>query len=212
MAGIGAGFAGLELAGRFAGVTGFFKRVPRWVWVALAIAAAVVALLIWHGREVAAHDKNLTAKVIAARDAQWQARFDAMRKQAEAVRSKTEAAARKITQHLKDQHDEALRSNAAAARDLSLRGPGKAAAPVGCGPVDRPGVSAGAGDPVGAGGTADIAASSLPPRDRLALVPWSWLVDQAQHADDSRAEVITWRNWYIDQAEAWEKYRASQAR
>jgi hypothetical protein len=43
-------------------------------------------------------------------------------------------------------------------------------------------------------------------------VPWSWLVDQAQHADDSRAEVITWRNWYIDQAEAWEKYRASQAR
>lgn len=44
----------------------------------------------------------------------------------------------------------------------------------------------------------------------MARVPWSWLVVVAQQADDSRAEVLTWRGWYAEQFVAWERMRGAK--
>lgn len=186
-----------------------FKRVPRWVWIALAVAALLVAGYVYHQHRAGAAIAAAKAEQKKADDAAWQARFDEMHAQAVDIRTKAETIGRKISSTLKERHDAQIRDHDAVAGDMRLRGPGKAAAPANCRPVDYPGLSAAAGGVGGPGGGGAAAAGPLPSNERLALVPWSWLVDQARQADDSRSEVITWRNWYIDQVEAWEKVRGS---
>jgi homospermidine synthase len=53
MSGIGLGLKGAALAARLVGVKASFAKVPRWVWIGLAITAAVVGAVIWH--QSAAH-------------------------------------------------------------------------------------------------------------------------------------------------------------
>jgi hypothetical protein len=195
-------------------IPGALKLVPRWVWYALLAAFAWHLALSWHAGKVKAHD----AAIVAAHDAQWQVRLAAERDHALAVARNAEQTAAKINAKLKDSHNAQVRHNAADADDLLLRGPGAAASAAHCRPVDRPGFSAGAGQPRGGGDAGGAAASSLHPADGLsglpasdfAVVPWSWLVDFARQADDSRAEVLTWRDWYDRQAAAWDKMRAQK--
>jgi hypothetical protein len=182
------------------------SKIPRWAWIALAIVLAIAALCVWHGHRIARHDRALEARVTAKVDAAWQARFDQMRAKADDVRQKAETLSRKISATLKDRNDAHIRNNAADADDLRLHGPGRASAP-GCRPGDHPGLPAAAGQSGGADRGAGPPSSSLLADDRLAFVPWSWLVDEARQADDSSAEVLTWRNWYEQQAAAWEKMR-----
>jgi hypothetical protein len=167
----------------------------------------LVAAIIWHQHKLHAHDAALVKATIEKRDQQWHDALAKAHATAVAARTKHEAAATKISTTLKGQHDAQVRSNASDARDLQLRGPGKAAAY--CGSGDHPGVPAAASRPAGPGSAPGAAAGSLPANDRLALVPWSWLVDEvARPADDSSAEVLTWRNWYAQQAAAWERMRS----
>jgi hypothetical protein len=197
------------------GAGSYFKRVPRWVWIAFAVAVAAVALVIWHGHRMKAHDKALEARVTAQVNARWLAGVERLRQQAHALRVKAEDHAAQINTALKGQHDEEVRHIVSDAAGLRLRGPGIAAAQACSGPGGAAGFPVGpgrhesAGQPAGASPGQVPAANGLPglPAERFAVVPWSWLVDTAAQCDVSRSENLTWRSWREQQAAAWEDYR-----
>lgn len=215
MAGIGAGLAALNLGARLTGVRAFVERVPRWVWIALAIAAILVAGWIWHGRQMAAHDADLTARVTAARDAQWQKRLDDAHADALRQRGDFDAAAKHITELQRKLTDEENRHIAADRADLRLHGPGKAAAAPGCRPGDHPGLAGIAGRPVAQPGPAAHAGTEVPAGDgpgQFAVVPWNWLVDVVAERDAFRIEAIGWRTRDYMLAQEWERMRQQQLR
>lgn len=198
-------------------ILGFFKRAPRWAWIAFAVVAALVGGYFLHQHKAHAHDTALVKATIDKRDQLWRDALAKAHAGAIASRARTEAAGAKISTTLKGKHDAQVRSNASDARDLQLRGPGKAA--VDCRLGDHPGLPAAAGQPGRPAGGANAAAAEVHPADRLAglpagargdfaVIPWSWLVEQGREADDSRAEVLTWRAWYDQQAAAWERMRS----
>jgi hypothetical protein len=196
-------------------IGGALGLVPKWVWYLLAAAAAWHFALAWHRGQVKAHD----AEVIAARDAAWQLRFDAMHKVADRATRQLETAAAAIAAQQKEAHDATVRDNAAVAADLRLHGAGKAAAPANCRPVGLAALPAAAGGPERTGGGANPPASPLSAadglsrlpsgaRDDFAIIPWSWLTEEvAKPADDSRAEVIAWRTWWPKMNAAFEDMR-----
>jgi hypothetical protein len=183
-------------------IPGALRLVPRWVWYALAAVLAWHFALTWHARQVTAHDRT----VIAARDAQWQARFDQMRQSALAWKGEAEVRAANISTLTRKLNDEENRRIAADADGLRVRGPGAATA-AGCRPVDRPALPAAGGQPGAQPGPGAHAAAAVPAGDGLAVVPWDWLVDVVEQADGNRAEVLTWHAWYDQQAAAWETMR-----
>jgi hypothetical protein len=213
MAGIGTGLAALNIGARLAGVGGFFKSVPRWVWIALAIVLAIVAVVIWHGRQVRAHDKALTAQVIAERDAQWNKRLDAEHRAALAWKAKADQQLQTITQMQRKFNDEENRRRDADAAAVRLRGPGAAAAPAGCRPGNSAELSRIAGRPVAQPGAAANAGTQMPAgdgSDHWAVVPWNWLVDVVSERDAFRGEAISWRSWHASIAGYWQRMQQEQ--
>lgn len=187
-------------------IPGALRLVPRWVWLALACAIAAHFVLAWHAGQVKAHDQS----IVAARDAQWQARLDQMRRDADAWKAKAEGLQRTISEQQRKLNDEENRRIAAVDADLRLRGPGQAAAPAGCRPVNPAGVPAGAGRPEPRADAADAAGSGMSGEDgqtQWAVVPWRWVVGRSTESDLNRAEVLTWRSWYQQQWKAWEQLR-----
>jgi hypothetical protein len=174
-------------------VGAFIKRIPRGVWIALAVVAVIALGAFWHGRAVKhAHDAAYSAGV-----ASEAARIE---KKANALAAKATA----IAEAVKERNNETNRRIAGDADDLRVRGPGKAAclnpattAASRHQPSGRPGDAASGQVPV-----ADGLANSLP---ELAAVPWPWLVDRAEQCDLNRAEVLSWRENYQLQLEAWKK-------
>lgn len=207
MSGVGAGIAALRIGARLTGAAGMFKRIPRWAWIALAVAALLTAGFFWHQHKAHAALKAADESGYARAVKVYERALVIVRQRAIERRRKAEAEGRAISSKLKERHDEQVRHIAADADALRMRGPGAAA---GCRPGDRPGLPAAAGGAERGGRSGAAAAGPLSASDRLALVPWSWLVDGAQQADESRAEVLTWREWYAQQAAAWEKNRASR--
>lgn len=188
-------------------IPGALRLVPRWVWLALAIAIAWHFALSWHAGKIRAHD----VAVIAKRDAQWQTRLDAAHAAALDWRGQAERAGAEIATMKRKLNDEENRRIRAAADDLRLHGPGKAAAPANCRPGDRAGLSAGAGRSDAAGRPSNDAPAAVPAGDGSAdwaVVPWGWLVGRGEQADVGRAEVLTWRGWYADQVAAWNRLRS----
>jgi hypothetical protein len=196
-------------------------KVPRWAWIALAVVLLLVAGAIWHHHKAQAAIDDAVSAAVTARDAQWQKRLDQAQADALAWKGKAEANARTISDLKRKQHDEDLRRIADDAGDLRLRGPGAAAAPD-CRPGDHPGLPAAAGRPEQSGRAGSAAPGALPAAngaaglsgavaERLAIVPWGWLVDVGKGSDDSRAENLTWRSWYADQYAAWERMRQQAA-
>jgi hypothetical protein len=120
---------------------------------------------------------------------------------------KAEQVAAAISKNERTQHEQALRSNAALADALQLRGPGAAASH--CGPVDHPRLSAGAGGHFDAAAGADAAGPQVPASD-WATVPWSWEVGRAKEHDDLLDEVKRWRENDGRQRAAWEAMRKEQ--
>lgn len=212
------------------------KRIPRQVWLVLAIVALLVAAFFWHQHKAhSAIDSAVKAAVSTAidkRDGQWRAQLAKAHGQAIAERDRSEANGRKIATDTKGIHDEAVRNNAGDARDLFLRGAGKAAAPAGCRPGDYPGLSAAAGRYVDHPSGADAAAAEMHPGNGLAgvqhapggilrsgpastsdgafaIVPWSWLTEQGRQFDDLLAEAKAWRTWHPKEAAEWERLRGA---
>lgn len=179
-------------------VLGFFKGVPRWVWIALAAVAVLTAGIVWHQHRARA----AIQAAVKREDAAWASRLADAEKRAQAARMEAEKTSAAISENVRKQNDQANRTIAADAAALRLRGPGAAS----CRQVDYPRVSAGAGRSIAASAKSDAAGPQVP-SDDLAAVPWQWLTGRAEEHDQLRAETLAWRDWYAKQFAAWEKMR-----
>lgn len=208
----GLGLKAASIAARLAGVGGTLKKVPRWVWIALAVFVLLVAFAIWHQHRAHAAIAAAKADQKAADDAAWQAALDREREAAGKWRHAAELNAKAISDRTRTQNDETNSHIDADARDLLLRGPGKAAETCRR-PVDPAGLPAAGGQPgSGSHRPPDGAGTVLPGDDgtaERAIVPWNWLVGRARQCDLDRTEALTWRDWYQRQANAWAAQRAA---
>lgn len=166
-------------------------RVPKQVWLVLAVVALLAVGVLWHGHKV---HQTIAAAEKRGADA------EAKRIEAKALELKRKADAlnAKISAELRSRSDEEARRIAASADTLRLSGPGLARCP------RNPGVPAGPGKPVAATGRPDAAGSEMPSGDSAA-VPWGWLVGRAEQCDLNRSEVLTWREWYDRTVAGWPK-------
>lgn len=96
--------------------------------------------------------------------------------------------AERISAAIRSKTDEANRRSDADARDLLVRGPGRAACVA----------SPAAGRPVAPGGSADAAVDTVPDPVRVELigVPYVELVERGRLCDANRTEVMAWREQY----------------
>lgn len=184
------GLAGIAAGGKVASALGLFKRIPRWVWIAVAIVLAIVAGVWWHGRQVKAFGEE---------------RFNAGYAQAvedgkKRVR-KVEQNSARVTTEIRSKSDEEIRRNASRADDLRLRGSGAAA-------CVHPGLPRGTGGHDQASGGTGASPAGVPQQDRIS-VPFDYAVDQAEIADANRIEVLAWREWHRRLTEEWKKYESS---
>lgn len=183
--------AGLAL--KAAPIKAALGRIPRWAWIAIAVVAILFVGSCVHSRKVKAFGEERYAAGVAYEQARLEAK-------AKAIKAKADAASKKITEQLKARHDETVTVIYRDADALRVRGPGKAACP------GYPGVSGGSGRSEPISGGADASGLGLPEQG-WAAVPWGWLVGEAENCDLNRAEVLTWREWYRLQSEAWAKIK-----
>jgi hypothetical protein len=177
--------------------TNVYRFFPRWVWLCV-LGAVLVLVLSWlHGVQVGRSLKAAREQGAASANQAWQERFDAMRLAAEGWKREAEARQNRISEEEQLRHEAESRATASRADSLRVRGPGKAACP---GPVDRSGVSEASGGPAQPASAEDGAGGGVPGANRLAAVPWGWLVDKAEACDVMRSEVTAWRSWYEREA------------
>jgi len=178
--------AGLAL--KAAPVTGFFKSVPRWAWIALAVAALIGAGLFFHARAV--------SSAIDAAEKRGEKRADA--RHAKKARE-WEARINGISANLRSRNSETNRRIAGDADALRVRGPGKAA-------CLNPATPAASGH-LPPGRAADAPVAEVPDGERVDLIalPFADAIAFAEQHDLCRAEVLTWREQSGQQAEAWQK-------
>jgi hypothetical protein len=183
----------------------FVAKVPRGVWLALAIAAALAGLTLSHQHRAHAAIKAADAAGYARAVNVYDRALQIVHDRAAKRRAAIEGTGRKISATIKDKHDaEDARINHAA-NGLLRDGPGKAR----CGSSDHPSVPAGVGryhqavEPTAAA----VAAVPDPRGQPLIGLPFDAAVAAARQADADRNEVIAWRNWYTEQSTAWERYR-----
>jgi hypothetical protein len=192
------GLGGTGVLGLGARLLGFDKKVfaaaqklPSWVWIALAVIAVLVAGYFIHRHEIREFRTSVQRAQMAADNDFWKKKLAAAHADALSWKQKAEAKAASISNQERTRDEEAIRNHAAAAGDLSLRGPGAAASH--CGPIDHPEQGAGPGGHGQATAIANAAGSEMSSGD-WALVPWSWLVQRAQEHDDGLSENVAWRS------------------
>ena len=169
--------------------TSFLAKIPRGVWEALAVLGYALAIYATHVRVVHEHD----AAIIAANNAQWQAKITA----ASAAITKNAEHLVVVANQIKETSDEEHARNAGSAQSLRLLGPG-AAAP------HCPAVPAAPGQSQSTPAEHGVTGPVLP-QANSAAVPWSWLVTRAQEHDDLVAEDRAWRAWYQQVVALWPK-------
>lgn len=187
---------GLNLV--FGGIGNFLKRVPWQVWAAIGALLLIAGAVWFHQRAV--HRLHDAAYAAGQSDekAAWQAQLAKAQLAAKDWRAKYDAAAKDLSNKIGERNALEARNIAARADDLRLRGPGQAAACAG--PGNGAGSSAGASGHDASGGPGDAAVAAMPAGEALAIVPWEPLVQFGEQHDLDRAEVLTWREWYAQQA------------
>lgn len=190
------GLTGLGLAlWLVPGLRDFLRGLPWQVWAAIAALALIAGGLWWHGRAVAAAHDAAFAAGRAHEAARWQGAFATMQQASNQWKTNYETAAAALSTERRLRHAEDLGRIAAAADDLRLRGPGKAAAPA-CRPIADPGAGTAAGGPVIGAAEPDAPRPGMPAPDgpdQFALVPWGWLVQRAEEHDRLLSEALAWR-------------------
>jgi len=178
--------AGMGAKAALGGVGGFFKSIPRWAWIALAIASAALLGLLWHGHAIKKHDKALRVAVTAEIQAKTQKLIDGLN-------SKNA----QLTATLRRKNDETARTIIHDAGTVRLSGPGKAQC--------RPSLPVAARGSQPTRGTSDVAVAEVPPGQGLDLIglPFAATVDFAEQHDLNRAEVLAWRDWYKQIEKSW---------
>jgi hypothetical protein len=155
-------------------ILGFFGGVPRWVYIALAVAALIGSGLYLHHRAVK-----------SAYDTAYKAGGDAEAARVEKAAKKLEQRAAALTAKIRSKNDETNRRISADADDLRLRGSGKAACPGAS--------SAAAVRYVAAGRTTDAAVGEVPDPQRVDLIamPFADAISFAEQHDQFRAKVLS---------------------
>lgn len=201
---IGGVIGSIAASAIFGRAKNFIKSIPREVWIGLAVVIFLVAAVLWHNSHAASQLKLAYEQGFSDRDKQLDEALNAMEKEATAWKKKYETASIALSTTQRKLHDETLRSNAARADALRVRGPGAAQACRGSNySTGLPATSSVGG---AAGGQTDADGSGVLADDRAA-VPWSWLVSRAESCDADRDEVLQWRNWYPAQKNLYEDSR-----
>ncbi len=169
-------------------VRAFLGRVPKQVWLALAVVALLVLGVLWHGHAIKKHDKAIRIAVTAEINAKTQKLIDGLN-------SKNA----QLTADLRRKSDETVRTIIHDAGTVRLSGPGKAQCR-----ASLPIAASGSQPTRGAGGTA---VAEVPPGQGLDLIglPFAPTVDFSEQADLNRAETLAWREWYAKLLAAWPK-------
>jgi hypothetical protein len=174
----------------------FLRGLPRGVWYALALAGALVFAVRWYHGQIAAAEKRGEDRAYAA-----------VERKARQIVPKAESVTGKISTAMRDRNDEEARNIGRVADTVRVRGPGAA---VCRGP--EPAAATGGREPPR--GAADGAVDRLPypAVSELIAMPFDELIDRAEACDLNRAEVLTWREWYRQQMEAWKALQQEAAR
>lgn len=185
-------FGSVALA--FAPVKSFIKAIPRPVWIALAVAAAV-GLAWWLHRDAVSDARK---EGYAAGVKHEGGRIAAKAKR---IKDGADRITAGISQALRTKSDEKVRVIYRDADAVFVRGPGKAA----CG--GNPSVPGGSSRPVPPGGQGGAPMAEMPAGEGVDLIglPFPGTVALAQQCDLNRAEVLSWREWWKQQSAAWAK-------
>jgi hypothetical protein len=181
-------------------VGAFLKMVPAWAWKALAIAALLLGLFLWHQLTVRKHDVALIHQAKVEQFAHDQAQLDAARKAAVNWKRKADQANSRIHDEEKARHDQNVAHNRALADALRLRLRAKAQ------PVGRGGsvVSGASGIAGWSGGPLSQANAGVVGETASSIcVPGAPLIDYAEQADNDHDALIriedTWRRYQQNQ-------------
>jgi hypothetical protein len=177
----------------------------------ILIALAALALFFLHQwyahRQIAAAYAEGKTAGYQQRKAEDDKAFAAFTKKAEAVT----ATMNKVTEEVRQHHDQDLRNNAARADAIVVRGAGKAR----CRQLEAPAVPVSSGGHDGAApGHVDADMDSMPPDggSELIAMPLDGAAGFAREHDDYASEVIAWRTWYPRMVEQWNKLREPLAK
>lgn len=165
-------------------------KVPRWLWIALAIVFVMLAVAIWHGRKVKAFGEE-----------RFKAGYAEAVQDGKQAAAKLETEAARATTTIRRNTDEEVGRIARRSDDLRLRGPGRAVCPA---------PAAAASGPKPPGGAADAGVDRLPGAERpeLAAVPYQELVQRSATADANRAEVLAYRQAWQELTRLYDETRA----
>lgn len=167
------------------------RKIPWYIWVAIAAALIIWRLVVYHNDTVAqAYADGDKAGYGRAMD-EVRVKAEENRKKAEEARRKAEAASAIIVKEIQDANARTIKANRDLAAALRLRGPGKAKARIDRPAADLPGVASGAGT-APAGAAADAT---------MATIPWIPLVDFGESHDSCMANVHAWETW-------WDRHKA----
>jgi hypothetical protein len=183
-------------------VGAFLKRIPRQVWIALAIAAALVAAFLWHQHAMHKALKQAHDSGYAQARSEDQAAIDKARAAARDWKLKADQANETI--HKKEQalHDQTVANNHALADALRMRVHANAAAQSVGGSRTTMSGAASAADRQGRP-DARTDARVVAQADPLVCVPAGRLIDYAEQADNDHDALIRTED-------AWKQYEANQ--
>lgn len=162
----------------------FLGRIPRAVWIALAVLTLLGLGSCVHNRKVEAYGREM-----------FKAGVKAEVDRAEKARKEAEAKGNAISKKIRSETDANARTINSRADNERLLGPGLARCAVPPTAARRPEPASGNGDDPG---------SQVSEGDSAA-VPWPWLVQRAEQADLNRNEVLAWREWHRRLTEEWLK-------
>ena len=186
-------------------IKAFLSRLPGWLIWGLIGVAVMVAGVFLHERSVQRAISDAYNNGRAEEKKSWEGRLADANKDALRWRADYERAAADLSKLERERNDQDARAIRDAAADLLLRGPGRSAACPGSGGGTLAGAAAGGRDQTGGG--SDDPVAPVPAGEGLALVPWPGLTRYAQQADLNRAEVQSWRSWYLGQQKLLEERR-----
>lgn len=170
----------------FLAIRAFLGRIPKWAWLALAIGIALFLGVRWYHNQIhAAYDRGVIAERTQAKAA------------ADRLKAEIDTKTRQIADLLRRKSDEQARHIAVAADDLRLSGPGKVS-------FRCSGSSTAPSGRNQASGQGNAPRVEMPSEER-AVLPWDWVVGQAERCDLNRSEVLAWRTWYQEIEKAWPK-------
>lgn len=173
-------------------VGGLLKAVPRWVWIAIAVAILIFGAVRWHNGRI--EDLKTTS---------FNAGYAKAVSDGKKGIGKIEQKSIAIATEIRSKTNEKIRDSARHADNLRLRGPAAAA-------CINPRLPAAARGHVAAGGGSGPALAGLPDEagPPLIAVPFDQAVDRAEVDDANRIEVVAWREWHQRLTAEWTRYRA----